>query len=272
MLFYRTTARRLFASVKESTIEINMDASGTINHVVEKIKKKHKKQDNDINFEEYYNDTNKSQFTKQQKRKLKKQMKNSQSSKNENKTFDINPEGDFQFKTKNMKKVMRQYDDSEMKEQYGKIKEAKIIEFEDGSRSERLDYWKIKQRAKAVKEKKEQFDLKNILNQCSSEQQQVESFLHTSDFRKLLLKFYKIGGQMITRENLADFLHETKNNQEYIKHQNDWKMLNKLKKLDQMEEEGWFDANISVSIPARHLAQFKPYVELYNNYLHKKYP
>lgn len=71
-------------------------------------------------------------------------MKNSQSSKNENKTFDINPEGDFQFKTKNMKKVMRQYDDSEMKEQYGKIKEAKIIEFEDGSRSERLDYWKIK--------------------------------------------------------------------------------------------------------------------------------
>ena len=98
-------------------------------------------------------------------------MKNSQSAKKEkNKTFDINAEGDFQFKTKNMKKVMRQFDTySENKEQHGKIKEAKIITFEDGSSNERLDYWKIKQRAKKIKEKNNQFDLKNILNQCSSE-------------------------------------------------------------------------------------------------------
>ena len=39
-----------------------------------------------------------------------------------------------------------------------------------------------------------------------------------------------------------------------------------------MQEEGWFDPNMTVSIPPRHLAQFKPYIELYNDYLNRKFP
>ena len=94
-----------------------------------------------------------------------------------------------------------------------------------------------------------------------------------------MLQFYKIVSNIITFERINDFIYETKNNTAYLEHIQNWRNLNKIKKLQEMENEGWIStpgdrdrtARQILQIPVRHLATFKPYIELFTDFLQKKH-
>ena len=52
-------------------------------------------------------------------------------------------------------------------------------------------------------------------------------------------QFYKIVSDIITFERVNDFIFETRNNPDYVDHITTWRNLGKIKKLREMESEGW---------------------------------
>ena len=63
----------------------------------------------------------------------------------------------------------------------------------------------------------------SILNNGSSEDQKVLSFMYSHDLKRIMLNFYKVMDEVITKDAIDKFLLETKQNNAYIHHISDWK-------------------------------------------------
>ena len=99
-------------------------------------------------------------------------------------TLDINMQGAYNLNTKNMKRVMSKREKSGTKDE--KIKEAKILQESEEEEvvkehSERprkkFDYDHIKASNRGSWQ--DSLNLVSILNNCSSEDQQITTFLHS---------------------------------------------------------------------------------------------
>lgn len=103
--------------------------------------------------------------------------------------------------------------------------------------------------------------------------------MHSSEFKNIMLQFYRITEQLITKESVDEFLLEIKRNSDYIKYIEKWQSLNKIKKLRAMEQEGWVNSTKentrsslpTMQMPIRHLIMLKPYIELYTDYIQRNF-
>ena len=86
-----------------------------------------------------------------------------------------------------------------------------------------FDYSSIK-RTKGARQ--DELSLASILNKCETESAKINTFLHTKEFRRVLLEQYKILPSLLTKSMVNEFIKELDSNENYIQYLQEWKSLN----------------------------------------------